>query len=107
MTNPQMVMYEEEYQQISQVIDRLNRDAKCEGLLPRGQKRSADCERRRYNRYRWNEFGFPDRQEILRQQVGWQNFWGRVSFSIVFHEGEKDNIHISLIGQRVILVVCI
>ena len=25
--------------------------------------------------------------------------------SILFHEGEKDNIHISLIGQRIILVV--
>jgi hypothetical protein len=30
---------------------------------------------------------------------------GEKEFSILFHEGEKDNIHISLIGQRVILVV--
>lgn len=30
---------------------------------------------------------------------------GEREFSILFHEGEKDNIHISLIGQRVILVV--
>ena len=26
-------------------------------------------------------------------------------FSILFHEGEKDNLHISIIGGRVILVV--
>src|SRR3990172_8305717 len=30
---------------------------------------------------------------------------GGKEFTILFHEGEKDNIHISLIGQRVILVV--
>ena len=26
-------------------------------------------------------------------------------FSIQFHEGERDNLHISVVGQRVILVV--
>lgn len=30
---------------------------------------------------------------------------GEKEFTILFHEGEKDNIHISLIGSRVILVV--
>lgn len=30
---------------------------------------------------------------------------GEKEFSIQFHEGEKDNIHISIVGSRVILVV--
>jgi hypothetical protein len=30
---------------------------------------------------------------------------GEKEFSILFHEGEKDNIHISIIGKRVILVI--
>lgn len=30
---------------------------------------------------------------------------GEQEFTILFHEGAKDNIHISLIGQRIILVV--
>ncbi len=30
---------------------------------------------------------------------------GEREFTILFHEGEKDNIHISLIGQRIILAV--
>ena len=30
---------------------------------------------------------------------------GEKEFTILFHEGEKDNIHISLIGQRIILVI--
>ncbi len=30
---------------------------------------------------------------------------GEKEFSILFHEGERDNLHISIVGQRVILVV--
>jgi predicted regulator of Ras-like GTPase activity (Roadblock/LC7/MglB family) len=30
---------------------------------------------------------------------------GEKEFSILFHEGERDNIHISIVGQRLILVI--
>ena len=30
---------------------------------------------------------------------------GEKEFTVLFHEGEKDSVHISLIGQRIILVV--
>ncbi|MGH7364463.1 MAG: roadblock/LC7 domain-containing protein, partial [Candidatus Methylomirabilales bacterium] len=30
---------------------------------------------------------------------------GEKEFSILFHEGERDNLHISIVAQRVILVV--
>ena len=36
---------------------------------------------------------------------GMASLLGEKEFSILFHEGERDNIHISLIGSRVILVV--
>jgi len=36
---------------------------------------------------------------------GMAELLGEKEFSILFHEGENDNIHISLIGQRAILVV--
>jgi predicted regulator of Ras-like GTPase activity (Roadblock/LC7/MglB family) len=36
---------------------------------------------------------------------GMAKLLGEKEFSILFHEGAKDNIHISVIGQRVILVV--
>ena len=36
---------------------------------------------------------------------GMASLLGEREFSILFHEGERDNIHISLIGSRVILVV--
>src|SRR5512134_2801920 len=36
---------------------------------------------------------------------GMARLLGEREFSVLFHEGDTDNIHISLIGQRVILVV--
>ncbi len=30
---------------------------------------------------------------------------GEKEFSVLFHEGEKDNLHLSLVASRVILVV--
>ena len=36
---------------------------------------------------------------------GMAKLLGEKEFSILFHEGERDNIHISVVGQRVILVV--
>jgi predicted regulator of Ras-like GTPase activity (Roadblock/LC7/MglB family) len=36
---------------------------------------------------------------------GLANLIGEKEFSILFHQGENDNMHISLIGNRVILVV--
>ena len=37
--------------------------------------------------------------------LGLAKLIGEKEFTILFHEGEKDNIHISIIGHRVILVV--
>jgi predicted regulator of Ras-like GTPase activity (Roadblock/LC7/MglB family) len=36
---------------------------------------------------------------------GLANLIGEKEFSILFHEGERDNIHISIVAQRLILVV--
>lgn len=36
---------------------------------------------------------------------GMAKLLGQKEFSILFHEGDRDNIHISVIGQRIILVV--
>lgn len=36
---------------------------------------------------------------------GMAKLLGEKEFSILFHEGERDNIHISIIGERVILVL--
>ncbi|GAB4241746.1 MAG: roadblock/LC7 domain-containing protein [Deltaproteobacteria bacterium] len=36
---------------------------------------------------------------------GLANLIGEKEFSILFHEGERDNMHISVVGDRLILVV--
>ena len=42
---------------------------------------------------------------MLRQQNALAKLIGEKEFSVLFHEGERDNIHISIVGLRVILVV--
>ncbi len=36
---------------------------------------------------------------------GLANLIGEKEFSILFHEGERDNMHLSVVGDRVILVI--
>ncbi len=36
---------------------------------------------------------------------GLANLIGEKEFSILFHEGERDNMHLSVVGERLILVV--
>jgi hypothetical protein len=42
---------------------------------------------------------------IVAATDGLAKLIGEKEFSILFHEGERDNIHISIVAQRVILVV--
>src|SRR3989338_9195712 len=41
----------------------------------------------------------------ILQPVSLSDLQLKCEFSILFHEGERDNLHISIVGQRVILVV--
>jgi predicted regulator of Ras-like GTPase activity (Roadblock/LC7/MglB family) len=100
----QLVMYEDEYRQISQVITRLQKESNARVcyLVDKNGQLIADA---------------GDTQDIdatslasltagnIAATDGLAKLLGEKEFSIVFHEGEKDNIHISLVGQRVILVV--
>jgi predicted regulator of Ras-like GTPase activity (Roadblock/LC7/MglB family) len=104
MSNPQMVMYEEEFKLISQVIGRLNQEASAKVcyLIDKNGQLIASA----------GDTGNIDGTSLasltagnIAATGGLAKLLGEKEFSIVFHEGEKDNIHISLIGQRVILVV--
>jgi predicted regulator of Ras-like GTPase activity (Roadblock/LC7/MglB family) len=79
MVNPQMVMYEEEFNQIQTVVDRLVREANAKVVFIVDKNIAATG-------------GIA---KLLREN----------EFATQFHEGEKANIHIQLVGNRVILVV--
>ncbi|OQX68658.1 MAG: dynein regulation protein LC7 [Sorangiineae bacterium NIC37A_2] len=104
MANPQMVMYEEEFTLIQEVVDRLVRDANAKVVFivdKNGQLIAAS-----------GEVAEIDTTSLASLTAGNIAATGGIAkllreneFATQFHEGESQNIHIQLVGNRVILVV--
>ena len=104
MTSPDMIMYEDEYQRIKAVIAKLRNEsnAKLVFLVDKnGQQIAAQGQ--------LENFDATSLASLTAGNVaatdGLAKLIGEKEFSILFHEGERDNIHISIVAQRVILVV--
>ena len=104
MTSPHMVMYEEEFLQIQQVIDRLLRESNARVVFSidkNGQLIAAAGEADQIDTTSLasltagNIAATGGIAKILRES----------EFTTQFHEGEHANIHIQLVGNRIILVV--
>ena len=104
MASPDLVMYEEEYQQIKDTLHRLQVDsnAKIVFLVDKNGQQIASQ----------GDMANVDATSLASLTAGnvaatdgLAKLIGEKEFSILFHEGEKDNIHISIVAQRVILVV--
>ena len=104
MAAPDIVMYEEEFNQIKQIISKLRTDANAKVVFlvdKNGQQIAA-----------YGDMKGVDATSLASLTAGnvaatdgLAKLIGEKEFSILFHEGERDNIHISLVAQRVILVV--
>ena len=99
-----LVMYEEEFNKISAVLNRLRVDAsaKIVFLIDKNGQQIAGA----------GEIEQVDSTSLASLTAGnvaatdgLAKLIGEKEFSILFHEGKKDNIHISIVGQRLILVV--
>lgn len=104
MAVPQLVMYEEEFQQISVVLEKLHRDANAKVVFlvdKNGQLIAASGDTKNLDTTSLASLTAGN----IAATGGLAKLIGEKEFSILFHEGEKDNIHISIVGQRVILVV--
>ena len=104
MVNPQMVMYEEEFHRINAVCDRLTKDANAKVVFlvdKNGQLIAATGETENLDTTSLASLTAGN----IAATGGMAKLLGEKEFSILFHEGARDNIHISIIGQRVILVV--
>ncbi len=100
----QMVMYEQEFKQINSVILRLNREANSKAVFlvdKNGQLIAHAGETINIDSTSLASLTAGN----IAATGGLAKLIGEKEFSILFHEGEKDNIHISVIGQKVILVV--
>jgi predicted regulator of Ras-like GTPase activity (Roadblock/LC7/MglB family) len=104
MAAPDIVMYEEEFNQIKQIISKLRTDANAKVVFlvdKNGQQIAAhgDIENLDTTSLASLTAGNVAATDGLARLIG------EKEFSILFHEGEKDNIHISIVARRVILVV--
>lgn len=104
VANPQLVMFDQEFRQISFLIERLNREANskvCYLVDKNGQLIASAGDTAGIDATSLASLTAGN----IAATTGLAKLLGEKEFSILFHEGEKDHIHISLVGQRVILVV--
>ncbi len=104
MGPPGLVMYEDEFNQISTVLEKLVKDSNSRMVFlvdKNGQLIAAAGETENLDTTSLASLTAGN----IAATGGLAKLLGEKEFSILFHEGERDNLHINLIGQRVILVV--
>jgi predicted regulator of Ras-like GTPase activity (Roadblock/LC7/MglB family) len=97
-------MYEEEYSQIKEILARLQGDSNSKIVFlvdKNGQQIAAHGDMKGVDATSLASLTAGN----VAATDGLAKLIGEKEFSILFHEGERDNIHISLVAQRVILVV--
>jgi predicted regulator of Ras-like GTPase activity (Roadblock/LC7/MglB family) len=99
-----LILYEEELLEVQTIIDRLHKEARSKIVFvvdKNGQQIAAA-----------GDIGTIDPTSLASLTAGnvaatdgLAKLIGEKEFSILFHEGERDNVHISIVANRVILVV--
>lgn len=104
MAGPDIVMYEVEFNQIKTILARLRTDSNAQVVFlvdKNGQQIASAGDA--------DHIDATSLASLTAGNVaatdGLAKLIGEREFSILFHEGEKDNIHISIVASRVILVV--
>ena len=104
MSGTDLALHEEEYQRIHAVITRLRAECKAKVVFlvdKNGQQIAASGELETIDTTALASLaaGNVAATDSLARLIG------EKEFSVLFHEGENDNLHISVVGGRVILVV--
>src|SRR5881409_3318437 len=97
-------MYEEEFNQIKQVISKLRTDANAKVVFlvdKNGQQIAAHGEMLNLDTTSLASLTAGN----VAATDGLAHLIGEQGFPVLSHEGERDNIHISIVANRVILVV--
>ncbi|HVQ54260.1 MAG TPA: roadblock/LC7 domain-containing protein [Thermoanaerobaculia bacterium] len=104
MTLPDLVLYDDEFRKIKDSLQRLATDSNSNVVFlvdKNGQQIAAVGD--------LTTLDTTSLASLTAGNVaatdGLARLIGEKEFSILFHEGERDNIHISIVAQRVILVV--
>jgi predicted regulator of Ras-like GTPase activity (Roadblock/LC7/MglB family) len=104
MHDTQLVMYDEDYRRILAVIQRLVRDANAKGIFVvdrNGQMIGEAGEMRGIDTTSLASLTAG----CIAATGGLAKIVGEEEFPVHFHQGARDNLHITLIASRIILVV--
>jgi predicted regulator of Ras-like GTPase activity (Roadblock/LC7/MglB family) len=99
-----LVMFEEEFEQLQEIIARLQHDSSSKVVFlvdKNGQQIAASGDVRSIDATSLASLTAGN----VAATDGLAKLIGEKEFSLLFHEGEKDNLHISIVGKRGILVV--
>ena len=104
MAKLDLVMFEEEYKLLQEIIGRLSKDASAKVVFlvdKNGQQIAAAGDVKSIDATSLASLTAGN----VAATDGLAKLIGEKEFSLLFHEGEKDNLHISIVGKRGILVV--
>jgi predicted regulator of Ras-like GTPase activity (Roadblock/LC7/MglB family) len=104
MNETQLVMYDEDYRKILTVIQKLVRDANAKGIFVvdrNGQLIGEAGEMRGVDTTSLASLTAG----CIAATGGLAKIVGEEEFPIHFHQGQRDNLHITLVAKRIILVV--
>ena len=104
MQGAQLVMYDEDYRRILQVIQRLVRDANAKGVFVvdrNGQLIGEAGELRGIDTTSLASLTAG----CIAATGGLAKLVGEEDFPVHFHQGQRDNLHITTVARRMILVV--
>lgn len=102
--DPQMVMYEDDHDRIVEICDQLVADANARVVFlvdKNGQLIAHNGEVENIDTTALASLVAGN----IAASGGLAKLLGEKDFSTLFHEGENENLHISVVGQRVILAV--
>lgn len=104
MSSMDLILYEEEIQLLDEVLQRLRHDANAKAVFlidKNGQQMASAGE--------IDQFDTTSLASLTAGNVAATDslakLIGEREFSVLFHEGQRDHIHISIVAKRAILLV--
>ena len=104
MANQQLVMYEEELQQMIAVCEQLYRDANGKAVLVIDKNGQAIAQSGEVEHLDVTSLSSLTAGNVAATG-GIASLLAEKEFAGQFHEGERTNVHISIVAQRLILLV--
>ena len=104
MVDQSMVMYEEEFKLIASLCERLTREANAKAVLLVDKNGQFITSHGEIDNLDTTSLASLTAGNIAATS-GLAKLIGEKEFPNVFHEGENDNLHLSIVAQRAILVV--